>query len=83
MWLATRVWAEAEATYHWGIAMIHELARSYAVEKGYHTVVLGHTHFPAAEVRGGVQIYNTGDMMSSYTYLVEEDGRIELKHFGG
>lgn len=81
LWLATRVWAKSEDTYHWGIALIHEQARAYAEEHGYHTIVLGHTHFPAEEIRGGINIYNSGDMMESYSYLVQEDGVIALKYF--
>ncbi len=81
MWIMTRLWAKSEDTYHWGISLIHERVRDYAVKHGYHTVILGHTHFPVAEVRGGVQIYNDGDMLDSYSYLVQENGRIELKYF--
>lgn len=81
MWLATRVWGKAEDTYHWGIALIHERAATYAQKNGYHSVVLAHTHFPAQEMRGGIRIYNTGDMLDSYSYLVEENGNIELRSF--
>ncbi|GAI51172.1 unnamed protein product, partial [marine sediment metagenome] len=52
MWLAAKVWAESMDLYHWGIAWIHEQAADYARENGHHTVILGHTHFPAAEIRG-------------------------------
>jgi len=55
--------------------------RAYAVKNGYHTMVFGHTHFPAAEIRGGIKIYNTGDMVDSYSYLVQENGNIELRYF--
>lgn len=81
LWLATRVWTKSEDTYFWGIALIHERARAYAAEHGYHTVVFGHTHYPAEELRGGIKLYNTGDMMDSYSYLVEEGGVLELKYF--
>ena len=81
LWLATRVWAKSEDTYGLGVALIHEGARAFAEKNGYHTVVLGHTHYPAVEVRGGVSLYNTGDMMGSYSYLVQENGILELKYF--
>lgn len=81
MWLATKAWAKAEDTYHWGITLIHERARAYAVEHGYHTIVLAHTHFPVSEVRGGIHIYNTGDMLDSYSHIVQENGIMELRSF--
>lgn len=81
MWLATRVWAEAEDTYFWGIAVLHEQARAHAARNGYHTVILGHTHFPADEMRGGIRIVNDGDMLDSYSYLVQKNGLIELKYY--
>jgi len=81
LWLATKAWEVAEDNYHWGILLIHERVRDYAAKNGYHTVILGHTHFPVVEVRGGIQIYNVGDMLDSYSHLVQEDGRIELKYF--
>ncbi len=81
VWLATRVWAKAEDTYNWGITLIHERAADFAKITGYHTIVLAHTHFPAEEMRGGIKVYNTGDMLDSYSYLVQTDGMIELKYF--
>lgn len=81
LWLATRAWAKAEDTYAWGIALIHERARAYAEKNGYHTIILAHTHYPTAEVRGGIKIYNSGDMMDSYSYLVQENGILELRYF--
>ena len=81
IWLATRVWAKAEDTYYWGIALIHERARSYAVKKGYHTIVFGHTHYPVDEVRGGIRLINVGDALDSYSYAIEEDGNIKLGYF--
>jgi len=81
VWLATRVWAKSEDTYALGIALIHERARAYAGKNGYHTIILGHTHFPTAEIRGGINIYNTGDMLDSYSYLVQENGIISLRYF--
>ena len=58
-----------------------ERAADYARENGHHTVILGHTHFPAAEVRGGIKVYNTGDQMESYSYAVQENGIIGLRAF--
>jgi len=81
LWLATRVWAKSEDTYSWGIAWIHERARAYAVDHGYHTIILGHTHYPIDEMRGGIRIINAGDMLDSYSYIVEEDGIIDLRYF--
>lgn len=81
VWLATRVWAKAEDTYNWGITLIHEGARAYAEKNGYHSVVLGHTHFPADEVRGGIRIVNVGDQIDSGSYAIQENGIIELKYF--
>lgn len=81
VWIATKQWASAEDTYHLGISIVHEQARSYAEKHGYHTMVLGHTHFPIAEVRGSIQIINVGDQLDSYSYAIQEDGRIELKYF--
>jgi UDP-2,3-diacylglucosamine pyrophosphatase LpxH len=81
IWLATRVWAKSEDTYGLGIAAIHERARAYAQKNGYSSVVLGHTHFPADEIRGGIRLVNTGDMLDSYSYVVQEDGIIRLEYF--
>ena len=81
MWLATKVWAKAEDAYYLGVNMIHERARSFATKHGYHSVVVGHTHFPVVELRGGINIYNSGDMLDSYTYLVQENGIISLRYF--
>lgn len=81
MWLALRVWAKAEDTYNWGIELIHERARSYAVKNGYSTVVFGHSHYPADEVRGGIRLVNVGDSLDSYSFAIEENGRIELKYY--
>lgn len=79
LWLATRVWLGDEDKYFWGIALIHERARQCAVKRGCHSIILGHTHFPVSEVRGGIHIYNTGDMLDSYSYVVQENGIIELR----
>jgi len=79
LWLAAKVWAGAEDEYYWGIAYIHERARAYAMQNGYHTVVFGHTHFPSEEYRGGVRLYNSGDFVDSFSYLTEEDGIINLR----
>lgn len=79
MWLATKVWAKAEDTYGWGITIIHERARDYAEKHGYSAVTLGHTHYPVDEMRGGIRIVGSGDMMDSYSYVVQEDGIIELR----
>lgn len=81
MWLAARVWAKAKDTYGWGIALIHEQARSAAVKNGYRAVILGHTHYPADEIRGGIRLVNIGDMLDSYSYAVEENGKIQLNYF--
>jgi len=80
-WLAARVWVESMDLYHWGIAWIHERAADYARENGHHAIILGHTHFPVAEVRGGIKVYNTGDQMDSYSYIVQENGVIGLRAF--
>jgi len=79
VWLATKVWAKAEDTYQWGTVLIGEKVRSYAAEHGYHTVIFGHTHFPVDEVRGGIRIVNDGDLLDSYTYVVQENGTIEIR----
>lgn len=81
LWLATRVWARAEDTYNWGIALIHERARAYAEKDGYHTLVFGHTHYPIDEMRGGIRLVNIGDSLDSYSFAIEENGRIELKYY--
>jgi|GEM_PF-1687619 len=77
-WLAAKAWAGDKDTYSIAIAIIHEKARAYAVEHGYHTVVLGHTHFPTAEIRGGINIFNTGDQVDSYSYVIQRDNDFEL-----
>lgn len=81
IWLATRAWAKAEDTYNWGIAIIGEVARSHAEKHGYHTIIFGHTHFPVDELRGGVRIVNDGDMLDSYSYVVQENSVIEVRRF--
>lgn len=79
--LANKTWGNAEDMYALGIAIIHERARAYAASHGFHTVVLGHTHFPTVETRGGIRLFNTGDMLDSYSYLLQTDGQIELRSF--
>jgi len=81
MWLMTRIWAKSKDTYNFGVLLVHEGARGYAVKHGYHTVVLGHTHIPTAEVRGGIKIVNVGDQLDSYSYAVQENGLIEVRYF--
>jgi len=81
LWLATRIWAKSEDTYNWGIALIHERARGYAVEHGYQGVVFGHTHYPVDEIRGGIRLVNCGDMLDSYSFAIVEDGVISLHRF--
>lgn len=81
LWLATRIWAKSEDTYHWGITLIHEQARAYAEKNGYHTIILAHTHFPVDEIRAGIRLVNCGDMMDSYSYIVEENGIISLDFY--
>ncbi len=81
IWLATRMWLGAEDKYHWGIALIHERARDYAVKNGYHTVVFGHSHYPVDEMRGGIRLVNDGDFLDSYSYAIVENGTIELRSF--
>lgn len=80
MFLATRVWGDA-STYSWGTAFIAERARAYAIESGCHTVVYAHTHYPADDLRGGIRVINSGDMLENYTYLVEDSGIIGLRTF--
>lgn len=80
--IATKQWATAEDTYHWGISIVHEQARRYAEKHGYHIAIFGHTHYPVDEVRGGIRLVNVGDHIDSYSYaIIEENGRIELKYF--
>jgi len=81
LFLASRTWEKAQDIYNMGVTIIHERARAYAAGHGYHTVVFGHTHFPTVEVRGGIRLYNSGDMLDSYSYLVQTDDVIELKFF--
>jgi hypothetical protein len=78
LWLATRVWAKEEDTYFWGIALIHERARSLAIKRGCHTAIFGHTHFPADEVRGGIRLLNVGDQIDSRSYVVQTDNDFKL-----
>ncbi|GAH48782.1 unnamed protein product, partial [marine sediment metagenome] len=44
-------------------------------------IILAHTHFPVDEVRGGIRVVNIGDMLDSYSYLVQESGIMELKYY--
>lgn len=81
LWIINKWFIGEEDAYFWGIAFIHERVRAYAVKNGYNTVVFGHTHFPCEEIRGGIKLYNCGDMVDSYSYLVQEDGNIELKFY--
>ncbi len=81
IWLATKIWAKAEDTYRWGTAVIGEVARSYAVKHGYHTIIFGHIHLPLDDMRGGIRVVNDGDQMDSYSYVVQENGIIELRYF--
>lgn len=81
IWIATRMWAKAEDTYHFGISLIHEKARDYAVKHGYHTVIFGHTHYPIEEVRGGIKLVNVGDQIDSYSHAIQENGIIRLCYY--
>lgn len=81
MWIINKWFIGEDDAYGWGTAIIHERVAEFARKNGYHTVVFGHTHFPTSEVRGGINLYNTGDVVDSYSYLVEENGVIELKYF--
>ncbi|GAI60156.1 unnamed protein product [marine sediment metagenome] len=81
LFFASRTWEKAQDIYNLGVTIIHERARAYAAEHGYHTVILGHTHFPTDEVRGGIRLVNTGDMLDSYSHIVQTDDVIELKFF--
>lgn len=79
--LATKVWAEAEDEYSWSIGVINRFAAKAARERGCHTVTLGHTHFPQDTEGDGIRIVNTGDMLDSYSYLVQTDSELELRYF--
>jgi len=76
-----KIFGAEEDAYHKGIEIIHERASKYALENGHHTVVFGHTHLPIIEERNSVNLYNSGDMVDSYSYLVQENGVIELRFF--
>lgn len=79
IWIISKWFATEEDIYSWATAFIHERAASFARANGYHSVVFGHTHFPTIESRGGISLYNCGDMVDSYSYLVQNDQEIELK----
>ena len=79
IWIISQWFAEEKDRYFWGIAIIHERAAEFARRNGYHSVVFGHTHYPSVELRGGINLYNCGDFVDSYSYLVEENGIIELR----
>jgi len=79
--LLNKILGTEEDVYHRGIEIIHERASKYALENGYHTVVFGHTHLPIIEERNGVNLYNCGDQVDSYSYLVQENGVIELRFY--
>lgn len=79
LWLATKIWLGAEDVYSWNIGIINSFAAKRAREYGYHTVILGHTHFPQDTTEDGIRIINCGDMLDSYTHLVQTDGIIELR----
>lgn len=81
MWVVNKWLGIYDDTYSWAVALLHEGAATYARKNGYHTLVFGHTHCPCVETRGGVNLYNSGDMLDSYSYLVQENGKIELKYF--
>lgn len=81
IWIINKWFGKKEDTYFWGIAWIHERIAAFARKNGYHTAVFGHTHYPAIEIRGGINLYNSGDFVDSYSYLVQKNGNIELKYF--
>lgn len=79
--LLNKILGTEEDTYNKGIAIIHERASNYALKNGYHSVVFGHTHYPADEMRDGIRLVNSGDQVDSYTYIVQTDSIIELRRF--
>jgi len=81
MWITDRWFHKVEERYYWGISLIHERIAAFARKNGYHSVVFGHTHYPTVELRGGVNLYATGDQVDSYSYVVEENGQITLHRY--
>ena len=81
LWLATRVWMGDEDKYDWGIKLINYFAAKHAREHGYHTVILAHTHFPQDTMEDGIRLVNVGDQLDSYSFLIQEDGIIQLYYF--
>jgi UDP-2,3-diacylglucosamine pyrophosphatase LpxH len=80
-WAAAKVWASAADTYSMAVAVVQERARAYAAENGYHTVVLGHTHYPTYDSLGGIKVINDGDWLDSYSYVLQNDNNFEVKVF--
>jgi predicted phosphodiesterase len=79
--LLNKILGTEEDAYNKGIAIIHERASNYALKNGYHSVVFGHTHLPIIETRNGINLYNSGDQVDSYSYLIQENGIINLRTF--
>jgi len=81
IWIINKWLGKEEDVYYWQRAVIHERVAAFGREKRYHSVIFGHTHYPTEELRGGIRLYNTGDMIDSYSYLIQTDGIIELQRF--
>lgn len=79
--LLNKILGKEEDVYSWGIGLIHDRVSRFAIKEGYHTVIFGHTHYPVEEIRGGIKLYNCGDAVDSYSYLIQTDDIIELKYF--
>jgi REP element-mobilizing transposase RayT len=53
---------------------------AWAQRKRYRAVFLGHTHCPTSLRIRGQELWDSGDFVDSFSYIVLENGRPEL-HF--
>ena len=62
------------------VAFIHFRAIAWAQRKRYRAIFLGHTHCPTSLRIRNQELWDSGDFVDSFSYIILENGRTQL-HF--
>lgn len=68
-----------EDQYVANVALIHYQAITWAQREKYRAIFLGHTHCPANIKIRNMELWDSGDFVDSFSYIILEDGKPKLR----